>query len=118
MANLKYEYNFVLEKEAKSKGSDRYIHHNDDANAWSVYFPQEITRKFSVSPMKGVKMIVSSGYVPNAARFKLTGTAKNKGGDKYTSEVDPSFTVYMLQEISRAGGNEPIEALYVSVSTN
>lgn len=47
--------------------------------------------------------------------FNLTSAAKNKGGDRYECEEDPSFVIYVPQRITRDGVLSPVKKLTVLI---
>lgn len=112
MANIKYEYTFTLVKAATGKGNDRYAS-VDETWTGDVYFPRDVTRGDESTPVNSVKMTISASYIPNATRFKLKKRATGNGGDRYTSEVEDTFNVYVMQDVSRVGG-EPLDTLYIA----
>lgn len=48
--------------------------------------------------------------------FTLVQKAKRSGGDKYKSDTNESFVIYVPQTISRKNGNEPAEKLEVNIN--
>jgi hypothetical protein len=110
-------FTFSLERLAKNNGQDRYTCEVDEGGSWTVYFPRYVTRPFEQQPaVQNVTMEVSDQFVPNSIQFKLTSAAKNLGGDKYTSQVDNSFNIYLLQSLSRKDG-APFENVYIRCSS-
>lgn len=112
MANIKYEYTFTLVKQATGKGNDRYT---PSVTTWTgdVYFPRNVSRDDDEKTIKNIKMTISSGYIPNGHRFNLKKPAVGGGGDRYVSEVDDTFNVYVMQDVSRVD-NTPLDTLYIA----
>lgn len=48
--------------------------------------------------------------------FKLVQKAKSKGGDRYECVTDPTFTIYIPQNLSRNTNNIPHEKIQLNIT--
>jgi len=50
------EIMFILERQAKKSGGDRYFAALESGENWTVYFPQEISRDSEGNPKKAIQV--------------------------------------------------------------
>lgn len=98
--------NFELEQKAKSSGGDKYKCKDKDMDKFTIYFPQEISRKLFETKEIQVEFGETGQY-----NLELVKKANKLGGDKYNvknffeitslSSTKIKWIIYIPQEICR-----------------
>lgn len=89
--------NFELEQKAKSSGGDKYK--CKDMDKFTIYFPQEISRKLFETKEIQVEFGETGQY-----NLELEKKANKLGGDKYNVKYGSEnlkWIIYIPQEICR-----------------
>ena len=108
---------FSIEKQAKSKGGDRYsgiLSNGPYKELTRIYLPQTVSRRHKKKPSATIDIKISLGSVSRNLRNNdeentdgvlctLTKAAKSNGGDRYDGEINEEIiSVYISQVFTRA----------------
>jgi hypothetical protein len=109
--------NFSIEKQAKSKGGDRYsgtLSNGFDEELTKIYLPQTVSRRLNKKPSPTIYIKIKLGSFARKLNNDddestdcvlciLKKVAKSTGGDRYDGEInDEVISVYVSQIFTRA----------------